>query len=160
MNTYIQPIALAMLLVSAQAMAERPAMQDAPADRFAEPTVIEEPAAVNEPAAIDEPAAVNEPVVIDEPAATTEPAASTAPVATEVEHSSGDVLEMQASETLPVHLLDFPRRGMSMEKVQNELGQPGSITPAVGEPPITTWVYPDRNVYFEYSSVIHAVATR
>ena len=80
------------------------------------------------------------------------------PVETTV--TTGDALEVQPGETLPVRMLDFPRRGMSMDKVQNELGRPVQIIPAVGEPPITTWVYDDRNVYFENSTVIHVVATR
>ena len=57
-----------------------------------------------------------------------------------------------------VRTLDFPRRGMSQDKVQNELGRPGEIIPAIGQPPISRWVYEDRVVYFEYSSVIHVVA--
>lgn len=55
-------------------------------------------------------------------------------------------------------LVDFPTRGMSMEKVINELGPPTTRFPAVGNPPITRWKYPDRTVFFEYSRVIHVVA--
>jgi len=76
---------------------------------------------------------------------------------------TGDVLqmpakEMQPGETLKIKLLDYPRRGMSMEKVQQEYGQPAAISDAVGEPPITRWIYPDRVVYFERSTVLHVVA--
>jgi len=76
---------------------------------------------------------------------------------------TGDVLqlpakEMQPGETLKIKLLDYPRRGMSMEKVQQEYGQPVAISDAVGKPPITRWIYPDRIVYFEYSTVLHVVA--
>ena len=67
----------------------------------------------------------------------------------------GDVLKAQPSA---VKVLDFPRRGMSTDKVQNELGRPSTIIPAVGQPPISRWVYDDRTVYFENSSVIHVVA--
>ena len=73
--------------------------------------------------------------------------------------ATGDVLEIQQGETMPVNVLDFPRRGMSMDKVRNELGEPVDASDAIGEPPITTWTYPDRTVYFEYSSVVHVVAT-
>ena len=62
---------------------------------------------------------------------------------------TGDVLEIQPGETIPVQMLDFPRRGMTMGRVQNELGEPLTISPTVGQPPITTWSYPDRKVYFE-----------
>ena len=55
-------------------------------------------------------------------------------------------------------LVDFPTRGMDMKKVINELGQPTTRFPAVGNPPITRWKYPDRTVFFEYSHVIHVVA--
>lgn len=75
----------------------------------------------------------------------------------------GDVLQLPAKEIQPgdvikITLLDFPRRGMTMDKVQNELGQPVSKTDSVGQPPITRWTYPDRDVYFEYSTVLHVVA--
>jgi hypothetical protein len=77
--------------------------------------------------------------------------------------TSGDVLDMSGAPQTeavaqPVRQLEFPRRGMSQDKVQNELGRPIEIIPAVGEPPISRWVYDDRVVYFEYSSVIHVVA--
>lgn len=78
-------------------------------------------------------------------------------------HQSGDVVmlpgkEMQPGETIKIKLLDSPRRGMSMEKVQNQLGQPGTISASVGTPPITRWIYNDRVVYFENSTVLHVVA--
>lgn len=76
---------------------------------------------------------------------------------------TGDVLvlpakEMQPGETINVRLLDSPRRGMSMEKVRNELGPPNSTSDSVGQPPITSWIYNDRIVFFEYSTVIHVVS--
>lgn len=66
--------------------------------------------------------------------------------------------EMQPGETIRINALDFPRRGMSMDKVKNEYGQPIAISNSVGKPPITRWTYRDRIVYFEHSYVIHAVA--
>ena len=73
---------------------------------------------------------------------------------------TGDVLELQSGETLPVHVVDFPHRGMSMDSVQKELGEPLEISPTIGDPPITSWSYNDRTVYFEHSKVIHAVSNR
>jgi len=75
---------------------------------------------------------------------------------------SGDVLqlpatEMQPGETLKIQLLDYPRRGMSMQKVEQELGQPLAMSESVGQPPITHWTYNDRVVFFEYSTVLHVV---
>lgn len=69
--------------------------------------------------------------------------------------TSGDVL---TTPTSSVRLLDFPRRGMSTDKVKNELGSPSDIEAAVGTPPISRWIYSDRVVFFENSSVIHVVA--
>jgi hypothetical protein len=76
---------------------------------------------------------------------------------------TGDVLqlpakEIQAGETLRIKLLDNPRRGMSMDRVQQEFGQPVATSESVGKPPITHWTYSDRVVYFEYSTVLHVVA--
>lgn len=100
-----------------------------------------------------------------------EPAAPETPVTETETQTPGDVMTMppaepvqqqtpQATEAVAqsVRTLDFPRRGMTQDKVQNELGRPVEIVPAVGTPPISRWVYDDRVVYFEYSSVIHVVA--
>lgn len=72
--------------------------------------------------------------------------------------TQGDVLNVEPNTTVTVQVIDFPRRGMTTDKVQNELGRPNEIVPAVGTPPISRWVYDDRTVYFERSSVIHVVA--
>jgi hypothetical protein len=77
-----------------------------------------------------------------------------------VKQVTGDVLELQPGDTIKINPLDFPRRGMSMDKVQNELGRPVEVSPSVGEPPITSWTYADRVVFFEYSKVIHVVEKR
>jgi len=79
------------------------------------------------------------------------------------QQQTGDVVqlpakEIQPGETLKIKLLDQPRRGMSMEKVQQEFGQPMATSDSVGKPPITSWTYNDRVVYFEYSTVLHVVA--
>ncbi len=76
---------------------------------------------------------------------------------------SGDVLqlpakEMQVGETLKIQLLDSPRRGTSMETVQQQFGQPITTSASIGQPPITHWTYNDRIVYFEFSTVLHVVA--
>ena len=90
--------------------------------------------------------------------------ASAIPSAYKLDHINitnykGDVLDVnQTSQVAAVRVLDFPRRGMSTDKVENELGRPAEIIPSVGQPPISRWVYDDRTVYFEYSSVIHVVA--
>lgn len=65
--------------------------------------------------------------------------------------------ELHPGETLNIKLLDSPKRGMSMSTVRNELGSPDSVSKTVGNPPITSWSYTDRVVYFEHSYVIHVV---
>jgi len=71
---------------------------------------------------------------------------------------SGDVIQVQEAPARPqLKIIDFPTRGMDMSKVLNELGEPTIRHPAIGKPPITRWVYPDRTVFFEYSHVIHVV---
>lgn len=92
------------------------------------------------------------------PAAATSKTAPTQTLRSET-HKSGDVLSMPASDQpARVRLLDFPRRGMSTQTVENELGRPNEIVPAVGTPPISRWVYDDRVVFFERASVVHVVA--
>lgn len=124
-------IIITALMVPAMAMADRPAMSE----RYNEP-------AQPEPMAIEQPEQTE--VIVEEVV---------------VEQVTGDVLELQPGEVI-INPLDFPRRGMSMDKVQNELGQPAVISPSVGEPPITSWTYQDRVVFFEYSKVIHVVEKR
>ena len=130
---YKKIIILAGLMIPAMAMADRPAMSE----RYDE-------------------AEQAQPMAIDPPEQTEEAAAEEVVI----EQVSGDVLEMQPGDTIIIDPLDFPRRGMSMDKVQNELGRPAEISPTVGEPPITSWTYPDRVVYFEGSKVIHVVEKR
>jgi hypothetical protein len=50
-----------------------------------------------------------------------------------------------------------PTRGMSMAAVAKQFGQPNSKVSAIGQPPISRWVYNDFVVFFEHSHVIDAV---
>lgn len=52
----------------------------------------------------------------------------------------------------------MPARGQSMSQIERQYGAPAERYPAVGQPPITRWVYPTMVVYFEYDHVVHAVA--
>lgn len=115
------------------------------------------PAPVSAPTEQAQPAYMQEERETAPAAATSE----TAPAQTlrSETHKSGDVLSMPASDQpARVRLLDFPRRGMSTQTVENELGRPNEIVPAVGTPPISRWVYDDRVVFFERASVVHVVA--
>lgn len=53
--------------------------------------------------------------------------------------------------------LGRPFKGMEKHAVQSHFGNPRSQSAAVGEPPISHWVFEDFTVYFEYDSVIHTV---
>lgn len=53
--------------------------------------------------------------------------------------------------------LDLPVKGLSMKEVRRRYGAPQEVRQAVGEPPITRWVYEAYTVYFEHRYVIHSV---
>jgi hypothetical protein len=61
-------------------------------------------------------------------------------------------------QTAPGANTAAPSRGTPMTEVEKRLGQPMQIIPAVGQPPITRWVYDTFTVYFENDRVIHSVA--
>lgn len=50
-----------------------------------------------------------------------------------------------------------PTQGMSMTLVEQKFGQAEQKTEAIGQPPITRWIYTDFEVFFEYNLVIHSV---
>ena len=129
---YNKIIILAGLVIPAIATAERPAMSE----RYDEPVQ-------TQPMAVEQPQ--EEQVIVEEVV---------------VKQVTGDVLELQPGDTIIINPLDFPRRGMTMDRVQNQLGRPVDISPTVGEPPITSWTYADRVVFFEHSRVIHVVERR
>jgi len=51
----------------------------------------------------------------------------------------------------------MPRRGISMDDVLSEFGEPDERFGPVGEPPITEWVYGSFRVYFEHQIVLHTI---
>lgn len=53
-----------------------------------------------------------------------------------------------------------PSRGMTMQAVSRQFGEPGERVAAVGEPPIARWVYGEYVVYFEKDRVLHTVLRR
>jgi len=66
------------------------------------------------------------------------------------------------SLTIPGHVpaeqpMKMPARGMKMDRVLAEFGEPDSRQGPVGDPPITTWDYGNFKVYFEYDIVLHSV---
>ncbi len=64
--------------------------------------------------------------------------------------------------TIPGHVpaeqqQPLPRRGITMDRVQAEFGEPQGRQGPVGDPPITVWDYGNFKVYFEYDRVLHSV---
>ncbi len=64
--------------------------------------------------------------------------------------------------TIPGHVATtdkqvMPKRGLSMDDVLTEFGEPDERFGPVGEPPITEWVYGSFRVYFEYEIVLHSI---
>jgi len=57
--------------------------------------------------------------------------------------------------TASAHVL--PKRGMNMERVLEQYGEPDKRYGPVGEPPITEWVYGSFRVYFEHEIVLHSI---
>lgn len=56
--------------------------------------------------------------------------------------------------------VECPAKGQSMADVEARFGAPNSKEPAIGQPPITRWIYADFTVYFEGDTVLHAVVHR
>ena len=52
-----------------------------------------------------------------------------------------------------------PELGLTKTQVEHQFGQPRDWREAVGEPPISSWIYDNFTVYFEYEYVIHSVLT-
>lgn len=132
---------ICLLVLSSQVTANRPA-EDEPVSPT--PAVVESSSNVPAPVSTEPEMIPDAPPAIDKSVS---------------EQQSGDVITIKPESSTPQFILfDFPRRGMDMSKVINELGEPITRHPAVGNPPITRWDYADRTVFFEYSHVIHVVA--
>jgi hypothetical protein len=74
-----------------------------------------------------------------------------------------DVLLLEAIEAAPPNSgsgVMRPSSGASMTNVKAKYGEPETVKGAVGEPPITRWVYPDYTVYFEHQNVVEVVVHR
>ncbi|HET6724428.1 MAG TPA: hypothetical protein VFH85_00280 [Gammaproteobacteria bacterium] len=56
------------------------------------------------------------------------------------------------------HSVSQPVHGMTMQNVEQIFGAPVKKVPAVGDPPITRWIYPTYVVFFEGNIVLHTVS--
>ena len=66
------------------------------------------------------------------------------------------------SLTIPGHIPSdmeqvMPRRGIDMDAVLEEFGEPDQRYGPIGEPPISEWVYGSFRVYFEHQTVLHTI---
>lgn len=53
--------------------------------------------------------------------------------------------------------MEVPVNGLSMSEVEGRFGTPQEKQAAVGDPPISRWVYDRWSVYFEYDRVLYTV---
>lgn len=79
----------------------------------------------------------------------------------------GAILQSAAfSDTLVIDAVqakagvERPAQGNTMADVEARFGKPQSVIEAVGQPPITRWVYDGFTVYFEGDRVLHSVIHR
>ena len=63
----------------------------------------------------------------------------------------------QDTQPTPAASADGPGRGLTMAQVEQRYCEPARKLDAVGQPPITRWVYPGFVVFFEHNLVIHTV---
>ena len=75
----------------------------------------------------------------------------------------GEVLLLDAINNTPMNGSEGiarPSRGHSMKRVREQFGEPTTVYPWVGDPPITRWAYDGFTVYFEEQHVINSVIKR
>lgn len=72
-----------------------------------------------------------------------------------------DVVDPRPGELNPAEIVEqlpsMPPRGVTKSEVRERLGEPRRRVAAVGDPPISRWVYDQFTVYFEYDRVLHSV---
>ena len=71
--------------------------------------------------------------------------------------TAAEVITLPIGEQTRMSGLDMPVRSMDKQDVLRDFGDPQEITDAVGEPPISQWVYADYVVYFEGNWVLYSV---
>lgn len=67
--------------------------------------------------------------------------------------------ELNLSSKTDPAAAEHPYQGMSQVDVQKKFGDPKDWRDAIGDPPISRWIYDDFTVYFEFDKVIHSVVT-
>ena len=71
--------------------------------------------------------------------------------------TTAETITLPIGEQTKQSAIDLPVRSMNKQDVLRDFGDPQEITDAVGEPPISQWVYGDYVVYFEDNWVLYSV---
>jgi len=77
--------------------------------------------------------------------------------------AEADVLLIEAIKQVPPNSSEGilrPSRGMTMDQVRKQFGEPVKEHPWVGDPPITRWDYDKFSVFFENQYVLDTVIHR
>lgn len=69
--------------------------------------------------------------------------------------TAADVLLIQ--QVRQAGTMELPANGASMSEVEARFGTPAEKQAAVGDPPITRWVFDRWSVYFEYDRALYTV---
>ena len=70
---------------------------------------------------------------------------------------NAETIKLKLGEQGKQEQIQLPQRGLTMDEVLTQFGEPQSKTGARGEPPISSWIFPEFTVYFENEYVIHSV---
>jgi hypothetical protein len=71
--------------------------------------------------------------------------------------TTAETITLPLGEQTKKSAMEMPRRSMNKQDVLRDFGDPQEITDAVGEPPISQWIYADYIVYFENDWVLYSV---
>jgi outer membrane protein assembly factor BamE (lipoprotein component of BamABCDE complex) len=73
-------------------------------------------------------------------------------------YANAEQIKIPIGQQTAAQSAQMPAKGMTKARVQAAFGEPLEITPAKGQPPISSWKYREFVVYFENDHVIHSVA--
>jgi hypothetical protein len=71
--------------------------------------------------------------------------------------TTAETITLPIGEQTKQSAMEMPQRSMNKQDVLRDFGDPQEIADAVGEPPISQWVYADYVVYFEDNWVLYSV---
>lgn len=72
--------------------------------------------------------------------------------------ASAEVVKIGVGQQSNKTQIHGPTKGANKASVQAQFGNPKESYSAVGDPPISRWVFDQFTVYFEYDHVVHSVA--